>query len=55
MKAISAKLGSGAVKTVTLSDVLHEDWSEMLSLDLSIKTSPEFLNLKWHCKEGING
>ena len=50
MKAISTKLGSGAIKPVTLSDILHEEWAEMLSLDLSITTSPEFLTQQWHCK-----
>lgn len=54
MKAISTKLGSGAIKTVALSEVVQEDWSEMLCLNLNLRTSPEFLNLEWHCKEGIN-
>jgi hypothetical protein len=54
MKAISTKLGSGAIKTVALSEVVQEDWSEMLCLNVNLRTSPEFLNMKWHCKEGIN-
>ncbi len=54
MQAISTSLGSGAVKTVKLEDVLHEDWVELLSLNLDIKTSQEFLDgTNWHCKEGI--
>jgi adenylate kinase len=54
MQAISTSLGSGAVKTVKLEDVFHEDWVELLSLNLDIKTSQEFLDgTNWHCKEGI--
>lgn len=26
----------------------------MLCLNVHLRTSPEFLNIKWHCKEGIN-
>jgi hypothetical protein len=44
MKAISTSLGSGALKSVTLEEVIHEEWVELLSLDLSIKTSPEFID-----------
>ncbi len=34
--------------------MLHEDWVELLTLNLNIKTSPEFLdNNEWHCKQGI--
>jgi len=54
MKAISTKLGNGAIKNVALSDVVQEDWSEMLCLNAHLHTSPEFLNIKWHCREGIN-
>jgi adenylate kinase len=53
MKAISSTLGSGAIKNVQLQDVIHEDWVELLSLDLQIKTSPEFVDEQWHCAEGI--
>lgn len=53
MQAISTTLGSGALKDVCLQDVIHEDWVELLSLDLNIKTSPEFLEDQWHCQDGI--
>lgn len=54
MQAISSTLGSGAIKEVALEDVIHEDWVELLSLDLQIKTSPEFLEgANWHCPDGI--
>lgn len=54
MHAISATLGSGAIKHVKLQDVIHEEWVELLSLDLAIKTSPEFLDkCEWHCPDGI--
>jgi hypothetical protein len=50
MQAISTTLGSGALKTVNLEDVIHEDWVELLSLDLNISTSPEFIDgTPWHC------
>jgi hypothetical protein len=50
MQAISSTLGSGAIKEVALEDVIHEDWVELMSLDLQIKTSPEFLEgANWHC------
>lgn len=53
MQAISSTLGSGAIKSVSLQDVIHEDWVELLSLDLGIKTSTEFLDDEWHCIGGI--
>jgi adenylate kinase len=55
MQAVSSTLGSGAIKSVELSDVLHEEWVELLMLDLKIKTSAEFLgkSTEWHCPEGI--
>ena len=51
MKAISSGLGSGALKTVTLDEVIDEDWVETLTLDLKVQTSKEFLDLPsaWHC------
>lgn len=50
MQAISTSLGSGALKHVNLKDVLHEDWVELLTLNLNIKPSPEFLeSTQWHC------
>lgn len=54
MKAISTTLGSGAIKHVQLQDVIHEDWVELLSLNLCIKTSAEFVDDQWHCPAGIN-
>jgi adenylate kinase len=55
MKAISAGLGSGAIKQVALGDVIDEEWSEMLSLNLKMKMSPEFnrVDSNWHCEGGI--
>jgi hypothetical protein len=43
MRAISSTLGSGAIKQVELKDVMHEEWVELLMLDLKIQTSQEFL------------
>jgi len=55
MRAISSTLGSGAIKSVELKDVMHEEWVELLMLDLKIQTSPEFLSkgAEWHCPAGI--
>ena len=55
MRAISTTLGSGAIKSVELKDVMHEEWVELLMLDLKIQTSPEFLGkaAEWHCPGGI--
>lgn len=53
MRAISATLGSGAVKHVNLQDVLSEEWVEILTLDLNIAPSDEFLGIEWHCRDGI--
>lgn len=55
MRAISTTLGSGAIKSVELKDVMHEEWVELLMLDLKIQTSPEFLSkaAEWHCPGGI--
>lgn len=39
MKAISSGMGSGLTKNVDLSDVVDEEWSELLSIDLKLKTS----------------
>jgi len=51
MRAISSTLGSGAIKQVELKDVVHEEWVELLTLDLNIQTSKEFLtqDSEWHC------
>jgi adenylate kinase len=55
VKAISAGMGSGLTKNVELSDVVDEDWSEFMSLDIKIKTSRVFVEAGfWHCREGIN-
>jgi hypothetical protein len=54
MQSISSTLGSGALKEVALQDVIHEDWVELMSLNLKITTSPEFLeSSEWHCANGI--
>ena len=48
-------MGSGLTKNVELSDVVYEEWSEYMNLDLKIKTSKVFADAPfWHCKEGIN-
>jgi adenylate kinase len=55
VKAISGGMGSGLTKNVELSDVIDEEWSEYLNLDLRIKTSKVFADATfWHCREGIN-
>lgn len=38
-----------------LADVIDEEWSEMLTLHLQMKISPEFTRIgsEWHCKQGI--
>ena len=40
---------------MALADVIDEEWSEMLSLHLRMKVSPEFLHIQsdWHCRDGI--
>jgi len=55
MKCISESLGSGAIKNVQLDEVIDEDWAEMLTLDLKMETSSEFVEAagQWHCKDGI--
>ena len=54
MKAISTGMGSGLVKHVELDEVVDEDWSEYLALDLKLKTSDELkLATFWHNKAGI--
>ena len=55
MKSVSESLGSGAIKDLDLGDVIEEDWAEMLTLDLKMETSREFLDIEseWHCQEGI--
>jgi hypothetical protein len=54
MKAISKGMGSGLIKHVDLNDVVDEDWSEYLVLDLKMKTSNVLSSANfWHCKDGI--
>ena len=53
MKSISSCLGNGALKQVTLSEVIHEDWAELMSLDLNIRGSSELNLPDWHCAGGI--
>ena len=43
MKSISSALGSGAVKNVPLAEVIDEEWSEFLTIDLKFKASNVFL------------
>jgi len=40
---------------VPLADVIDEEWSEMLTLDLKLQISPELARLSsdWHCRQGI--
>lgn len=48
-------MGSGLTKNLELSDVIDEEWSEYLNLDLKMKTSKIFTDADfWHCKDGIN-
>lgn len=55
MKAISEGMGSGQIKHVDLSEVIDEDWSEFLVMDLKLKTSFAFEKANfWHCREGIS-
>jgi len=56
IQSISTCLGRGDVQNVPLADVIDEEWSEMLTLNLRMKLSPEFANLSsdWHCRGGIN-
>jgi hypothetical protein len=42
MKAISSGMGSGFTKNVELSDVIDEEWSELLTIDLKLKPSAVF-------------
>jgi len=54
MKAISSSLGNGEIKKVTLSQVINEDWAELMALDLKVSVSEELGNLPdWHCPDGI--
>lgn len=38
-----------------LAEVVEEEWSEIMSLNLKLKISPELVNIgtDWHCAEGI--
>ena len=54
MKTISQSMGSGAVKRVELSDVIEEDWCEVLTLDLKMQCSKVLREGKfWHCRKGL--
>ena len=55
IESISRGLGSGATQQVALAEVIDEEWSEMLTLNLRMKTSPELVRLDsdWHCSAGI--
>jgi hypothetical protein len=39
MRTISEGMGSGLIKRVELSEVVEEEWSEFLSIDLKIRPS----------------
>ena len=55
MKAISQGMGSGMTRHVELGDVVDEEWSEYLALDLKMQTSPIFKEAPfWHCPKGIS-
>ena len=56
IQSISKGLGSGQIQQVALAEVIEEEWSEMLSLDLKLETSPELrrLDSEWHCIGGIS-
>lgn len=44
-------MGSGLVKHVDLDEVVDEEWSEYIALDLKIKCSDIFRAASyWHCK-----
>ena len=54
MRAISTGMGSGLVKHVDLDEVVDEDWSEYIALDLKLKASEIFRSASyWHNKAGI--
>ncbi len=47
-------MGSGALKTVELSEVVDEEWSEFLTIDVKLKCSKVLKEADfWHCAEGI--
>jgi len=47
-------MGSGQTKHIDLNEVVDEDWSEFLVIDLKMKTSATFVEADfWHCREGI--
>jgi hypothetical protein len=50
MKAISSGMGSGLTKSVELSEVIDDDWSELLTIDLKLKASAVLKEANfWHC------
>jgi adenylate kinase len=54
MRTISEGMGSGLIQRVELSDVVEEEWSEFLSIDLKIRPSSLIREqLTWHCRKGI--
>jgi len=47
-------MGTGAVKFVSLNDVIEEDWSEFLTIDLKVRASKCLsTGSYWHCPKGI--
>lgn len=47
-------MGSGLTKHLELHEVIEEEWSEFLTLDLKFKCSKVFRDhVEWHCKQGI--
>ena len=54
MASISAGMGSGLTKHLELHEVIEEEWSEFLTLDLKFKCSSVFKeHVDWHCKSGL--
>jgi len=47
-------MGSGLTQQVDLGDVVDEEWSEILSLDLKFRCSKLFDQIEWHCPSGIS-
>ena len=48
-------MGSGQVKYVELDEVVDEEWSEFMALDLKLKSSDILRNAPfWHNLQGIN-
>lgn len=66
VKAISESISTGETHSIELDDVVYEDWSEFLTLNIRMKSSSLFEELymsnpeqeeprdfPWHCQEGL--